>query len=95
MSSPHNSVDAKPTVTVQGGWPRRTGSDRVELSEKIVMMAEAEYERHYGTTQTIDRLRERGGLGLGEVVILLADAVQRYAPPAALVPKSLTRQSDE
>lgn len=83
------SVHDKPLTTVQGDWPRNRNVDaRVELSAAIVQMAEAEYERRYGTDQSIDCLRERGGLGLGEVVLLLADAVYRYAPDDALRPKS-------
>lgn len=84
----HRLTD-KPTTTVQGGWPwTEDRFARIELSAAIVEMAEAEYERQYGTThQTIARIRERGGLSLNEVVTLLADALQRFAPND-LKPKS-------
>ncbi len=70
-------------------------SHRFPVNERVLQMAEAEYERQFGTRQTIDRLRERGGLGLNEMVMLLACAVERYAPPAALTPRSLTREAND
>lgn len=74
-------------TTVQG--TREVDRDRrVTMHNAIVEIAEAEYERQYGQTQTADELRRRGGLGLGEVIMLLADAVWRYAPEEELTPKS-------
>lgn len=68
--------------------------EKVPIDERVLMIAEAEYERQYGTGQTIDRLRQRGGLGLTEALNLLAEAVVRYAPDDALIPRSLTREED-
>jgi len=79
----------KPTVTVQSGTFRQRPRERPELNAIIVQIAEAEYERQFGIGQTIDRLRERGGLSLGEVIVLLAEAVCRFAPEGALTPTSL------
>lgn len=86
---PHPSLYDKPLVRVQGDMNafERRG---LSFNATIVQIAEAEYERQYGTSQTIDRLRQRGGLGMGEMMTLLAEAVCRYAPEEALTPKSLT-----
>lgn len=85
------------TATVQAGnsstHHNAARTHRYPVNERVLQMAEAEYERQFGTRQTIDRLRERGGLGLGEMMTLLACAVERYAPPGALTPRSLTKEA--
>lgn len=80
----------KPTNTMKCHHERLAYAQRLEINETILQIAEAEYERQYGTNQTIDRLRERNGLSIGEVVMLLASAVTRFAPPDELRPKSLS-----
>lgn len=85
-----NPFKEEPTITVQGTRDVRA-RERVSLHEPIVAMAEAEYERQYGSgpaDQTADELRERGGLSVGEVIKHLAEALVRYAPSEALVPES-------
>lgn len=46
---------------------------RLTLPEHILRLAQAEYEHHFGHEQDYERMQERGGLGLLEVVGLLAD----------------------
>lgn len=75
------------TTTVQGSrYVERY--KRVIVRDSIVKMAEAEYERQYGQDQPAKQLRERGGLSLGKVVHLLAEALMRYAPEKELIPRS-------
>ena len=50
--------------------------DRPTLPASILRLAQAEYEQqHHG--QDYERMQERGGLGLLEIVRLLADYVER------------------
>lgn len=46
------------------------------LPEHILRLAQAEYE-HQFSGQDYERMQERGGLGILEVVALLADHVER------------------
>lgn len=55
---------------------QRRGS-RLTLPEPVLRLAHAEYERQYGPGQDYERMQERAGLGLLEVVALLADFVER------------------
>lgn len=48
----------------------------IRLSEPILRLAQAEYERQY-PGQDYERIQERGGLSVIEVVKLLADYVER------------------
>lgn len=80
----------EPLVSVQFSDIRKNRGEHMKLNATIVQMAEAEYERQYPPGQTIDELRERSGLGFGEVIMFLAEALARYAPEDALIPKSLT-----
>lgn len=47
------------------------------LPEGILRLAQAEYEYQYGTSQDYERMQERGGLSVNEVIGLLADYVER------------------
>jgi hypothetical protein len=47
------------------------------LPEHILRLAHREYESQYGNRQDYERMQERGGLSLLEVVRLLADYVER------------------
>lgn len=49
----------------------------VTLPEPVLRLAQREYEAQYGQDQDYERMQERGGLSLGEVVGLLADYVER------------------
>lgn len=73
------------TVTVQGSPLVATRYERPALNRRIVQMAEAEYARQH--SQPIPTVRDRGGLSVGEVIMLMAEALTRYAPPHALVPE--------
>lgn len=47
------------------------------LPEPVLRLAQREYEAQYGHQQDYERMQERGGLSLGEVIGLLADYVER------------------
>lgn len=54
---------------------RRNGKPK--MSERVLRLAQAEYERQHGSDQDYERMQERGGLSVLEVVRLLADFVER------------------
>lgn len=54
----------------------RTHSE-LTLPEPVLRLAQAEYEHHFGHSQDYERMQERGGLSLYEVIGLLADYVER------------------
>ncbi len=54
----------------------RVRRQKPEMSETILRLAHAEYERQY-SRQDYERMQERGGLSVLEVVRLLADYVER------------------
>ena len=70
-----------------GDVPMQTNSEwhrgQVWIKEEVHRMAAAEYNRQ-GHSQTHERLVERGGLGAGEIIALLADALERTAREAPL-----------
>ena len=70
-----------------GDVPMQIGREwckgRVWINEKVHRMAVEEYNRQ-GNPQTHERLVERGGLGAGEIIALLADALERTAREAPL-----------
>lgn len=53
------------------------GREKLTLPEYVLRLAHAEYEYQYGNSQDYERMQERGGLGVLEVVALLADYVER------------------
>lgn len=56
---------------------RRHESERFTLPEHVLRLAQTEYEHQYGRTQDYERMQERSGLGILEVIGLLADYVDR------------------
>ena len=52
-------------------------SERFTLPEHVLRLAQAEYERQFGSAQDYERMQERSGLGILEVIGLLADYVDR------------------
>lgn len=70
---------AEPRGVVQLGAleRRRHGDPRFTLPEHVLRLAQAEYERQFGRSQDYERMQERAGLSLLEVVGLLADYVDR------------------
>lgn len=50
----------------------------IYLSEHVLRLAQAEYEHQYGTQQDYERMQERHGLSVLEVVGLLADLAERH-----------------
>ena len=59
-------------VQVEAGLGRHT-----TLPMGVLELAYEEYSHHYGTSQSLARLNERGGFGIGEVIGLLADLIER------------------
>ena len=45
------------------------------LPEPVLRLAFAEYERRFGRSQSYERMQERGGLNVLEIIGLLADRV--------------------
>lgn len=56
---------------------RRT-DDSIRLPEHVLRLAQAEYEHQQGHSQDYERMQERGGLGLMEIIALLADLAERH-----------------
>lgn len=50
---------------------------KLRFSERILRLAQAEYNKQCGPVQDYERMQERGGLSVIEVVALLADYVER------------------
>lgn len=44
---------------------------------EILRLAYAEYARQYGTSQSFEEIQRRAGFSVGEVIMLLADALGR------------------
>lgn len=55
--------------------PLRTGP--IPIPRVWAEEAYFEYARQYGTSQSLERLEERGGFGVEEVISLLIDALDR------------------
>lgn len=48
------------------------------LPEGILRLAQREYENQHGFAQDYERMQERGGLSVSEVIRLLADLAERH-----------------
>lgn len=71
---------AKPRGVVQFGQQERDAAyrgERYTLPEGILRLAQTEYEHQYGNKQDYERMQERSGLSVMEVIGLLADYVER------------------
>lgn len=55
----------------------RGGGPRFRLPEGILRLAQDEYDRQH-PGQPYERMQERGGLGLTEIISLLADSLNRH-----------------
>lgn len=53
------------------------------VSERIARIAYDEYVKRYGPNQSFERLHERGGFSVGELIDLLAEAVERRSAGGA------------
>lgn len=69
-----NMRSAVKRVPVQG---RVCGSTRPTIPEGVARLAYEEYAHNYGTSQSFERLHERGGFGTDELIGLLADPIER------------------
>lgn len=71
---------------VQVGSPLREAvrdnTRQVTLPEPILRLAQDEYDLQY-SGQPYERMQERGGLSIYEVIGLLADALERRGPAAS------------
>jgi hypothetical protein len=63
-------------LELTGGTWRYKPKDPFKMSETVLRLAHAEYERQY-PGQDYERVQERGGLSIIEIVNLLADYVER------------------
>lgn len=66
-------------------WLRRTHPEAIQA-------AEAEYERQ--ESQTIPRMRERGGLGIGEVAMYLHQALVRNGATSEYLTPTCDREGE-
>lgn len=57
-------------------------SEGLRLPEQVLRLAQAEYDRQF-PGQPYERMQQRGGLGVLEVVALLADYIERIEPPSS------------
>lgn len=56
----------------------RTPADTLTLPEHVLRLADAEYQHQFGGCQDYERMQERGGLGVLEIIALLADLAERH-----------------
>lgn len=61
---------------------RRAPGRSLTLPEPVLRLAQAEYDRQF-PGQPYERMQERGGLGILEVVALLADYIERIDPTSS------------
>lgn len=57
--------------------PLQGSKENSGIPEPIARLVYEEYSAHYGTTQSFDRIQERGGFGVTEVIAALADIIER------------------
>ncbi len=87
---PHLSLDDAPQVPCQ--WHYRVqGQQRRGISERIARLAYAEYADQGHGGQSFERLHERGGFGSGELIMLLAERVERLEEANAKLRKRIGR----
>lgn len=67
--------DKAPQSVVQRGSFGRGFESRATIPEEIARIAHVEYARRH--SQTFERLQERGGFSVAEVIMLLADTITR------------------
>lgn len=60
----------------------RNRGTALTLPEQVLRLAQAEYDRQH-PGQPYERMQERGGLGILEIVALLADYIERIDPTAS------------
>jgi hypothetical protein len=78
-SCPWRADVPRGVVQVDHRWQRRP-HERPTLPEGILRLAHAEYAKQHHR-QSFERIQERGGFGITEVVALLADAAVRAGAP--------------
>jgi hypothetical protein len=72
-----------PTGVAQVGDRLRHRSS-IDLPEHVLRLAQAEYEHQHGTRQDYERMQERMGLSVTEVIALLADLAERHGAKPTL-----------
>lgn len=75
----YGNVFSEPTANTQVDTDfqlHRSGHRTLRLSERIMRLAQDEYDRQF-PGQPYERIQQRGGLSVLEVVGLLADHVER------------------
>lgn len=73
---------------------RLSRASSIRLPEGVLRLAQAEYEHQYGTQQDYERMQERMGLSIGEVIALLADLAERHGAKPTL-PRSGSPATEE
>lgn len=78
----YGDLTVKPDGTVQIESRVRevcnSGRSSLRLPEHVLRLAHAEYVHQYGPKQDYERMQERMGLGILEIVGLLADLAERH-----------------
>jgi hypothetical protein len=64
-------------VQVDARLKERYPTEHFTLPEEVLRLAQAEYDIRYPDKQPYERMQERGGLSVLEIVGLLADHVER------------------
>jgi hypothetical protein len=82
----YGRMGAKPSGRAQVG--RQLDRVRsIDLPEHVLRLAHTEYVNQYGSQQDYERMQERSGLSVLEVIGLLADLAERHGaqpyPPRA------------
>lgn len=70
-----NLLDKHTRMPLQTHSLTNSPGRRAGVPEPIARMAYAEYERQYGSSQSFDRLHERGGFGAIELMLLLCQRI--------------------
>lgn len=63
----------------EGSVPMQDHGGVTGVPRWIAELAYEEYSHLYGSQQSFDRLHERGGFGVAEIIALLADRIEREA----------------
>lgn len=80
-----------PTGVAQTSNIRRNHPESIRLPEPILRLAQEEYDRQF-PGQPYERMQERGGLSVTEIITFLADLIERdrgtgpWAEPTTSVP---------
>ena len=69
--------ESLPVVPVQVEFDTYRGSIKPTVPLELSLEAYKEYAEQYGTSQSHDRMIERGGFGILEIAVLLFERIKR------------------